>query len=173
MVGRSIPPTLPDISRNELNQESVFGSSESSRMASASACWLRPFFAACTASFLFVDSLRSLINKLGISPSALLSAFHSDIYDITDIIDINGTGIGFCTSYQDNQISGITALACLEFMIEADVPGTVRANAPYISDGIMLQSQSGSRRGRAARCGWFLGDLSRLARLHNFRTPRH
>lgn len=34
-------------------------------------------------------------------------------------------------TYQDNQISGITALACLQFMIEADVPGTIRKNSPY------------------------------------------
>lgn len=39
-------------------------------------------------------------------------------------------------TYQDNQISGITALACLEFMIEADVPGTIRKNAPYFWDGL-------------------------------------
>lgn len=39
-------------------------------------------------------------------------------------------------TYQDNQISGITALACLQFMIEADVPGTIRKNAPYFWDGL-------------------------------------
>lgn len=39
-------------------------------------------------------------------------------------------------TYQDNQISGITALACLQFMIEADVPGKIRRNAPYFFDGL-------------------------------------
>ncbi len=39
-------------------------------------------------------------------------------------------------TYQDNQISGIKALACMEFMIEADVPGTIRKDAPYFWDGL-------------------------------------
>lgn len=39
-------------------------------------------------------------------------------------------------TYQDNQISGICALAALEFMIEADVPGTIRKNSPYFFEGL-------------------------------------
>jgi|GEM_PF-275721 len=39
-------------------------------------------------------------------------------------------------TYQDNQISGVTALACLQFMIEADVPGTIQKNSKYFWDGL-------------------------------------
>lgn len=39
-------------------------------------------------------------------------------------------------TYQDNQISGITALSSLQFMLEADVPGTIRKNAPYFWEGL-------------------------------------
>lgn len=39
-------------------------------------------------------------------------------------------------TYQDNQLSGICALASLQFMIEADVCGTIQKNAPYFWDGL-------------------------------------
>jgi len=39
-------------------------------------------------------------------------------------------------TYQDNQVSGITALAVLQYMVENDIPALIRENSKYIIDGL-------------------------------------
>jgi putrescine aminotransferase len=39
-------------------------------------------------------------------------------------------------TYQDNNLSGACALACLQYIIENDVPGLIRKNSAYFIDGL-------------------------------------
>lgn len=46
------------------------------------------------------------------------------------------TAFHHTATYQDNQISGVCALACLQYMVENDVPGLIRERSKYVIDGL-------------------------------------
>jgi len=46
------------------------------------------------------------------------------------------TAFHHTATYQDNQMSGIAALASLQYMVENDVPGLIRENSKYFIEGL-------------------------------------
>lgn len=46
------------------------------------------------------------------------------------------TAFHHTATYQDNNMSGVTALASLQYLVENDVPGLIRKNSKYFIDGL-------------------------------------